>query len=146
VFVHESVLRQAGLYELRDGNAVEFLERVGRGSGKLQACFVRLLTDSEAASVPGLKLRPRGTGWVDNPSLSAFSIRASTDGVQSVAPCTEELAFANDRDAICYIVAVNLGRRSSRPWAARHNGRELARDIWQQRRSSGKRQAQRARR
>jgi cold shock CspA family protein len=62
VFVHESVLRQAGLYELRDGNAVEFLERVGRGSGKLQACFVRLLTDSEAASVPGLKLRPRGTG------------------------------------------------------------------------------------
>lgn len=62
VFVHESVLLLAGLYGLREGDAVEFLDRVGRGTGKVQASFVRLLTDAEAAEVPRLKLRPRRTG------------------------------------------------------------------------------------
>jgi len=43
--------------QLREGDAVEFLERVGRTSGKQ-----RLLTEAEAAAVPRLKPRPRRTG------------------------------------------------------------------------------------
>jgi CspA family cold shock protein len=58
VFVHGSVLLAAGVYEAREGDAVEFLERVGRGSGKPQASFVRLLTGDEAAAVPRLYPRP----------------------------------------------------------------------------------------
>jgi hypothetical protein len=48
--------------QLREGDAVEFLERVGRNSGKPQVSFVRLLTEAEAAAVPRLKPRPRRTG------------------------------------------------------------------------------------
>ena len=43
--------------QLREGDAVEFLDRVGRTSGKQ-----RLLTEAEAAAVPRLKPRPRRTG------------------------------------------------------------------------------------
>ncbi len=54
-----SALLAAGVYEAREGDAVEFLERVGRAGGKPQVSFVRLLTDAEAASVPRLNPRPR---------------------------------------------------------------------------------------
>jgi hypothetical protein len=47
---------------VREGDAVEFLERVGRGSGKPQASFLRLLTEAEAVEVPRLRPRERRTG------------------------------------------------------------------------------------
>jgi CspA family cold shock protein len=62
IFVHQNVLLAAGLYEVREGDAVAFLERVGRSSGKPQVSFVRLLTEAEAVDVPRLKPRPRRAG------------------------------------------------------------------------------------
>jgi CspA family cold shock protein len=41
LFVHQNTLIAAGIYEVREGDAVAFLERVGRSSGKPQASFVR---------------------------------------------------------------------------------------------------------
>jgi cold shock CspA family protein len=62
LLVHSSVLMAVGLFELREGDPVEFLERLGRTSGKPQVSFVRLLTEAEAAGVPRLKPRPRRAG------------------------------------------------------------------------------------
>jgi CspA family cold shock protein len=62
LFIHSSVMLAAGLYEPREGDAVEFLERVGHASGKPQIARVRLLDGDEAAAVPRLKPRPSRAG------------------------------------------------------------------------------------